>query len=46
MKPVYLLGLTVFAVVCVAAVIEYTVRAMFDRAFPLDGIYGSSNDDW
>ena len=36
MKPVHLLGLTVFVLACAAAVIEYTVRATF---FDLDGMY-------
>ena len=36
MKPVHLLGLTVFLLACAAAVIEHTVRSMFGN---LDGIY-------
>jgi hypothetical protein len=42
MKPVHLLGLTVFLAACAAAVIEYTVRAMFTG---LDGMY-SHDFDW
>lgn len=42
MKPLHLLGLAVLVVVCAAAVIEYTVRAMFTD---LDGMY-SHDDDW
>jgi hypothetical protein len=42
MKPLHLLGLAVFAVVCAAAVIDCTLRALFTN---LDGMY-SHDDNW
>jgi hypothetical protein len=42
MKPLHLLGLAVLVVVCAAAVIDCTMRAMFGN---LDGIY-INDDNW
>ena len=42
MKPLHFLGLAVFLLACAAAVIEYTVRAMFTD---LDGMY-NHDDPW
>jgi hypothetical protein len=42
MRPLHLLGLAVLVVVCAAAVIDCTMRALFTN---LDGMY-SHDDDW